>query len=144
MGMSKRRLRTAGLSAATLALATAGALIPASPASARPADCSLTVNLIQAGSGGLNARANVYCTNAETYTVLVYLYRKDTLRNALVAWGKGDYNKHRGWGYAHANEPCSDVSTSKTYYARAVLKDTRFGPGIEVKDAKTGNIRGHC
>jgi hypothetical protein len=125
-------------------LATTGVVLPAPQASARPIDCSLTADLFNAGSAGMNARAMVYCTKPEHYSVYLYLEREDGWTNTPVAKGKGESKGKSGWIYAYANEPCSDLQTNKTYRARAVLYDTTYHYPIEVKDFKSRSYRGHC
>ncbi|WP_204045407.1 hypothetical protein [Acrocarpospora phusangensis] len=129
---------------AVVAAVVVGVVVPAAPALAIPKDCSLTVVLINAPSA-LNARGSVYCTRPETYWVETVIYRHDSLgRKVKVAEGETKYNGHQGWGYAHASEPCSDVQTNKNYSARAFLYDARLVYPIEVKDATSSTVRGHC
>lgn len=120
-------------------------MLNASPASARPIDCSLTVTLINAGSSGLNGKASVYCSKPEHLTVYINIYREDALgHGATVASGKGDSNGRQGWTYATANEPCSQLQTTKKYHAVARVDDTTYHIPIEVKDAQTPSYKGHC
>ncbi|MEU8205896.1 hypothetical protein [Streptosporangium sp. NPDC049046] len=143
--MSKGRFmfRAAKFSAAIVAMAAAGVLLPVSPASARPIDCNLTVNLVKV-SEGFNAAANVYCSKGEHYTAYVYIRREDTFGNSVVASGKVDSNGKSGWFHARASEPCSDVQTNKKYHAHGYIYDTTYGYPIEVKDFKTSSVTGHC
>lgn len=145
--MSKGRsvFRTAGLSAATIAMVVAGVALLVSPASARPYDCELTVTQVQMdGNKGMMGRAEVYCARPETYTVRVYIRRKDWYGNTPVAFGDRDRKNYQGRTYAYAYEPCSDLQTNKQYFTHAYLDDTRFGPPIEVKDIKSPRFAGHC
>ncbi|MFI8194876.1 hypothetical protein ACIF8T_40355 [Streptomyces sp. NPDC085946] len=136
-------LRTSGMAAAILTLATSGVIMTASSAQARPIDCSLSIT-IERHTSELGARAWVNCPKPEHYTVNVYLYRDEWYGNDLVAQGKRDSNGAGGALSAYAAEPCSDLQTNKKYYARAVLYDTTYSYPIEVKDTQSGSYWGHC
>ncbi|WP_147315767.1 hypothetical protein [Asanoa ferruginea] len=124
-------------------MALAGVLLPASPAAARPIDCSLTAVLYQSPAG-LQASGQVYCSTPETYDVKVYLYRRDWCCGTVVASSVVGRNNYAGYTTAYAVEPCSDLQTDKQYDAKIALDDTRFGPGIRVKEIITNKVTGHC
>ncbi|GAA1859130.1 hypothetical protein [Asanoa iriomotensis] len=123
--------------------ALAGVVLPASPASARPIDCSLTAVLYQSPAG-LQASGQVYCSTPETYNLMVYLYRRDFLVGTVVAQAVVGRNNYQGYTTAYAVEPCSALQTNKQYDAKIALDDTRFGPGIRVKEIITNKVWGHC
>lgn len=137
-----RTIRLAALSAVTASLAVSGALVPASPAAARPADCSLHVR-ISPDPGSMYARAEVNCPQKEHYAISIVIRREDPIGNRNVAENyKGRHQQ--GYDYLSTSEPCSDVQTNRKYHAHGYLYDTRFGPPIEVKDVKTRSVSGHC
>lgn len=144
MKTHQKVFRAIGLSAAATAIAAIGVVLPGSPASARPIDCSLTVVVERVTDYGLQARAKVVCPSPEHFTVHVYLRREDRLSNPVVDHGSGDSNGGRGPVYAYATEPCSDVQTNKTYHATAKIMDTTYHYPIEVKEAKSDSVRGNC
>ncbi|WP_329084270.1 hypothetical protein [Streptosporangium sp. NBC_01469] len=142
MGRGRKFFRAAGLSVAT-AVAVAGVLVPASPASARPHDCSLSVRL-SPDPGSMYARADVNCANTERYAVQIIIRREDGWQgNSNVAEAYAGRNR-KGYDWLSTSEPCSDVQTNKKYHAHAYLYDTRAGYPIEVKDVKSSSITGHC
>jgi hypothetical protein len=141
IGQKIRRAITG--SALAAAAVTAGLVVPASPAAARPIDCSLAVGVHQI-SVGLEGRAKVYCSQPEHYTVHVSLFREDGWFDGLVATGIGRSNGRAGSVFAFAVEPCSDVQTNKTYYARGRVEDTTYYYPIEVKVAVSSSVWGHC
>ncbi|NJP35869.1 hypothetical protein [Micromonospora thermarum] len=138
----KRRLRLAAMSVAAMSLAAAGALVPASPASARPHDCSLSVK-ISKDPGSMYARADVNCRNKEHFAIRISIYRDDWHGNSSVASRYKGFHAS-GYTYLSTSEPCSDVDPKKKYHAIAKLYDTRFGPAVEVKDVKSTTVSGHC
>src|SRR3712207_5819148 len=105
-------IRRTAVAATATALAVTGALAPTSPASARPADCTLTVK-ISPDRGALYGRADVRCTRKEKYQVKIYLRRKDGISWTVVATGIKNYNK-AGYGFVSTTEPCSDRSEEHT------------------------------
>jgi hypothetical protein len=135
--------RAVGLSAATMAAVAVGSLVAASPASARPIDCSVDVDYVQA-SNGIVGRGHVYCTKPEHLTVRVYIRREDWYGNTVVASGQGESKGRQGWTHAEAFEPCSDVSTSKKYFTHVYVDDTTYGYPLEVKDVESFSYSGHC
>jgi hypothetical protein len=115
-------------------------MVTASPAAARPYDCSLRVTINRVGAG-MSGTGYVSCPGREHYAIDVDVYREEAFDSLVAHAYKGFYDSGNS---LTALEPCSDVQTSKTYHARAKLFDTRFGPPIEVKDAKSSSVRGHC
>lgn len=89
------------------------------------------------------ARAEVNCSNKEHFAIDVDIYREDTGPDGQVAHAYKGYHAS-GYTYLSTSEPCSDVQTNKRYYAKATLFDTRFGPGIDVKETQSGTVSGHC
>ncbi|MEU7905255.1 hypothetical protein [Actinoplanes sp. NPDC049118] len=145
--VNKKRTRMATISTLAAALVVSAVVLPASPASARPKDCSLAVR-ISPDQGAMYARADVNCKNVEKFEVEVHIERLDSILGIdswkPVARGFKGFNKS-GYSWVSTTEPCSDVQTTKKYRAHAVLYDKRLpGPGIEVKDELSGQIRGHC
>lgn len=138
----KRTARLTAMSVVAMSLATVGALLPASPASARPHDCSLSVK-ISKDPGSMYARADVNCRNKEHFAISIVIRREDFLRNANVAENYKGFHAS-GYTYLSTSEPCGDVQTNKKYHAHAYLYDTRFGPPVEVKDVKSASVSGHC
>ncbi len=145
MHLKRTAFRRAGLiSIATALAATAAMIVNVPSASARPIDCSLSVRLHK-DPGGLYARADVNCPTPETYYLEVLIYRKDLFGSStIVAESEVKRTNRRGLDWIGTTEPCSDVQTTKSYHAAAFLYDGRFQVPIEVKDAGTGTVKGHC
>jgi hypothetical protein len=146
MNRLRAALRTAASAAAAFALVIIAMAMLASPASARPHDCDLKVELFRNGATDrLIGRGIVKCANPEQYIVQVYIRRHDLVSRTPVGSGREDErSKVGGATIAIAEEPCSDVETDKEYTAQAYLYDTRFYYPIEIKDEETAEMTGPC
>ncbi|GAA5042528.1 hypothetical protein HNP84_002146 [Thermocatellispora tengchongensis] len=137
--MRKARIVTSSLVTAAALLVT---LVPAAPAAARPADCSIVAR-ISPDPGSMYARAEVNCPKKEHFSVTIRIRRDDWHGNTVVATRyKGTH--HQGFFSLSTSEPCSDVEPGKKYFAEAELNDTRFGPPIEIRTVKSRTVSGHC
>jgi hypothetical protein len=121
-----------------------GTLVPASPASAIPADCSIRAYITTLGTGVLGV-AEAQCRRNEGQRGIdVDIYRSGFLGWTQVAH---KYVKRNGAGIFRITtlEPCSDADTDRKYKARAALFDERFpGPPIEIRDVDSNTVQGHC
>jgi hypothetical protein len=132
--------RSVALLAASLVAASLSIFAIASPAAARPHDCSLRATLNRVGAG-VSGSGYVSCARSEHYAIRIYVFREEAFDSSVAHAYKGYYDTGNS---LTTLEPCSDVQTSKTYHAKAILYDTRFGPPIEVKEAKSSSAWGHC
>lgn len=137
-----RFTRLAALTLAATSVAVSSAVMAASPAQARPIECSL-YTYISKESQQLYARAEVNCPQMEHYSISLQIFREDFFGPTPVASEyKGTY--HSGYDYVGTSEPCSDVQTNKKYHALAVLYDTTYIKPIDVKDHESPSVQGHC
>jgi hypothetical protein len=137
-----RKRRIVSLTALSAAAASFFVLTTASPAAARPADCSFRVTMNRVGAG-ITGSVYVGCSAQEHFAVRVSVIREDRFTGANVASVYQGF--HATGASLTALEPCSDVQTNKTYHATGWLYDTRIPlGGIEVKKVSTASLWGHC